>query len=183
MKKSQAETAKTRKRILKSASRAFRGQGFDGVSVKELMSEAGLTHGAFYAHFDSKDALMGEACQEAFRETVERLKLMVENAPAGQALQTYLKLYLGDAHLTSPELGCAIPMLGGEVARQSPEVRRGFTAGFEQMLAQVRQEAGGDEARAIATIAQAAGCIVLARAVDDPELSRRIMAACRAALL
>lgn len=180
MKKSREETARTRERILRSASRAFRSGGFGGVSVKDLMNEAGLTHGAFYAHFPSKDVLMGEACADAFKERAEGFHAMLDANP-GNELDTFVRYYLRPEHVSRPELGCPVPSLAGEAARGPDEVKQVFTRGVSRMLERLQRAIPGDDAEreAIAFLAEAVGAIVLARAVSDPDLQERILDACR----
>ncbi|MNK54056.1 HTH-type transcriptional repressor BepR [compost metagenome] len=184
MKKSKAETAKTRKTILRAASRAFRERGFNGVAVKELMGQAGLTHGGFYAHFPSKEALLVEACADAFSDSIERLMGVSAAAPAGEGLKAMIEAYLSPQHRDQPGLGCLIPSLGGEISRESPHVRQSFTQSVTKLLDLLKDQLDlGDpqerEAAALSLLARMVGGMLLARAVDDPELSDRILAACR----
>jgi TetR/AcrR family transcriptional repressor of nem operon len=187
MKKSKEDTARSRERILDSASRRFREGGFGGVSVKDLMGEAGLTHGAFYAHFPSKEALMSAACEQALAETARRLTPAEGQAPQ-EALTAFLDRYLSAAHVERPARGCAIAALGGEAARESDDVRDAFATGIATMIDRFAALVPGeDEAdrrdRAIATVAEAVGAIVLARAVAPGALRDEIVAAARRDLL
>jgi TetR/AcrR family transcriptional repressor of nem operon len=188
MKKSKEETQKTRQTILRTAARAFRECGFGNVSVKELMAQAGLTHGGFYAHFPSKEALFAEICGEAFAESVGHLTRAAEAAPAGHGRAAWIEAYLSPAHRDQPGHGCMIPSLGAEVARESREVKQAFTLNLTPMLARIAEQMDDTEpqarqTRAMAQLAQMVGGLLLARAVDDPELSDRILEACRASLL
>lgn len=186
MKKSKAETAKTRKSILRAASRAFRERGFNGVAVKDLMGQAGLTHGGFYAHFPSKEALLLEACADAFSDSLARLRGVASAAPAGEGLRAMIETYLSPHHRDQPGYGCMIPSLGGEISRESPHVRQAFSGSVTQLLGILGdyldvEDPQEREAAALSLLARMVGGLLLARTVDDPELSDRILAACREA--
>ena len=186
MKKSKAETAKTRTIILRTASRAFRERGFSGVAVKDFMGQAGLTHGGFYAHFPSKEALLVEACEEAFSDSLERWMGVAEAAPAGHGLRAMVETYLSPKHRDQPGYGCMIPSLGGEISRESPHVRQAFTRSISTLLERLGEhmeasEPQEREAAAMSLLARMVGGMVLARAVEDPTLSDRILEACRQA--
>jgi TetR/AcrR family transcriptional repressor of nem operon len=187
MKKTKEETARSRARIVDAASRRFREHGFEGVSVKDLMNEAGLTHGAFYAHFPSKEALMKAACEDAFAETQARLTRQEDLAPEAQ-LQAFVDAYLSMAHVEAPARGCAVPSLGAEAARSEGEVRAAFTAGIAGMIDKVAALVPGAtaeerRARAVTVVAEAVGTLVLARAVAPGPLRDEILAAVRRHLI
>jgi TetR/AcrR family transcriptional repressor of nem operon len=187
MKKSREETILTRERILASAARRFRESGFDGVSVKDLMHEAGLTHGAFYAHFPSKDALIGAACTAAFSESANQYGPRAEEGRP-DAVRRFLERYLSKAHLEAPGSGCMVPALAAEASRGSAEVQRTFSHGIAAMIDRLADVTPGDEAharrqRAIATLAEAVGAVVLARALEPGELQDSVLEAVRQHLL
>jgi TetR/AcrR family transcriptional regulator, transcriptional repressor for nem operon len=169
----------THERIVRAAARAIRRHGYNGIGVADLMREAGLTHGGFYAHFASKDALLAEAADRAGGEAVESLAKAVAGAPPEAALEALIRAYLSDAHTGAVEQGCAVAALGGETPRQAPEVRRAGTRRIKDMIGLVERQmpgwgqAGNHEA-AIAILAGLVGALVLARAVDEPTLSRAI---------
>src|SRR5580765_8284511 len=108
----------TRERILRAAARAIRKHGYEGVGVAEVMKEAGLTHGGFYAHFESRDALLAAAAEQAGAESNEKLSRAVASANPGQELTALVDAYLSDRHAAAPEEGCAIAAAGSEVPRQ-----------------------------------------------------------------
>lgn len=178
---------RTRQRIVREAAHAFREQGLDGVSIPEVMGHAGLTHGGFYAHFPSKDALIAESFAEGFGESAERLLDQGEGLPAGEALTTIIRAYLSRAHRDTPATGCVVPALTAEVARGSDEVRAGFSAALRAYASRLaallpHADASADgaattdhEADALALLAGMAGALQLARAVDDPALSDAIL--------
>lgn len=187
MKKTKEETARSRERIVTSASRRFREGGFAGVSVKDLMGEAGLTHGAFYAHFPSKDALIGAACADAFRETTNRLVPRAGATP-DETLTQFLDNYLSRPHLETPARGCAIAALASEAAREPGEVKAAFSDGIATMIDRLAELVPGDDPsarreRAITVFAEAVGTLVLARAVESGDLQDAILAAARRHLL
>ncbi|WP_422777770.1 TetR family transcriptional regulator [Pseudomonas mediterranea] len=178
-------TAARYQTILEEASRLFRAKGIAGASIAEVMKAAGLTHGAFYAHFDSKDAL---ACASIGR-AMDELALKLEQTIAGSDTpkEAVLALYLSKQHRDHPEAGCAMPALAVEVARE-PGMRRAFTRRVVEMIASFRsslpwQRGRSREDQAISFVATMVGAMVLARAVDDQPLSDRILRAARDGLL
>jgi AcrR family transcriptional regulator len=163
-------------RIVEAAARAIRRAGYDGVSVADIMKEAGLTHGGFYAHFDSREAMLAEAADRAGAEGLAALERVAAATPAPRALQAMLRTYLSKQHLESPENGCPVAALGSEMPRQAPEVRRAATRRIKEVIDLVARQASdwgqpGAHERALAQVATMVGALVLARAVDDPKLS------------
>src|SRR3954469_10475131 len=100
--------AETHERILRTAAAAIRRHGYDGVSVADIMKEAGLTHGGFYAHFDSREAMLAEALERAGAESLESLSRSAESLPSSERLESLVASYLSDRHLGSPESGCTL---------------------------------------------------------------------------
>lgn len=171
-------------RIVSAAARAIRRSGYDGTGVADIMKEAGLTHGAFYAHFPSREAMLAEAAARACAETAAATAGVVSSVPAEQALNAMLRTYLSPEHLAQVELGCPLAALGSETARQAPEVRRVTTRHVKEMIDLVARQSPdwGQPAaheRALATVATMVGTLMLARAVDEPALSASL---CEAAL-
>ncbi|MCS6802643.1 MAG: TetR/AcrR family transcriptional regulator [Chloroflexota bacterium] len=171
----------TRRRILEQTARAIRATGIERVGISALMGALGLTHGGFYAHFPSKDALAAEALAAALAEQCDRLLAAGEDGPAAM-----VDAYLSPAHRDHPEDGCPLPAVAAEVARGSPAVRRAFTAAFANTVARLATRLPGDRAAAredaaLALIAGMCGALLLSRAVDDPRLADRILLAARAA--
>jgi TetR/AcrR family transcriptional regulator, transcriptional repressor for nem operon len=180
--------ARTRRRIVETAARAFRAKGLDGVGVADLMAEAGLTHGGFYAHFDSKDALIEAACRHGIDATIETLDFRARGAPPGEGLRTIVRAYLSRSHRDDAARGCVMPCLAGEIARRPPATRRAFSEQLERLVAVIaRQLPTGDDAererRALGVAASLVGALALARAVDDRTLSDAILDAARAFVL
>lgn len=171
-------------RIVRAAARAIRKHGYEGLGVAEVMREAGLTHGGFYAHFDSRDALLAEAADYAGGESVENLSKAIRSAKPGEELAALVDAYLSDRHIEAIERGCAIAAAGSEVPRQPEPVRRASTLRIKELIGLVeRQMPGwgkaGTHEKAMAILSCLVGALLLARAVDDPELSRAMRKAAR----
>ncbi|MDR7377240.1 AcrR family transcriptional regulator [Rhodoferax ferrireducens] len=169
-------------RIVSAAARAIRRSGYDGTGVADIMKEAGLTHGAFYAHFASREAMLAEAADRACAESAAVATGVVANVPPEQALASMLHAYLSPEHLQQVELGCPLAALGSETPRQAPEVRRVTTRHIKAMvdLAARQSPDWGQPAaheRALVTVATMVGTLLLARAVDEPALSDSLCAA------
>lgn len=171
-------------RIVSVAARAIRRSGYDGTGVADIMKEAGLTHGAFYAHFPSREAMLAEAAARACAEAAALTADVVASVPAGQALASMLRTYLSPEHLAQVEMGCPLAALGSETSRQTPEVRRVTTRHIKEMVDSIARQSPdwGQPAaheRALVTVATMVGTLVLARAVDEPALANSL---CEAAL-
>jgi len=172
----------THERIVAAAARAIRRAGYDGTSVADIMKDAGLTHGGFYVHFASREAMLAEAADRAGAEALAISAGIAANAPAGLGLQAFLESYLSRAHMDAIEHGCPVAALGSEMPRQAPEVRRAATRRIKELIDLVARQLpdwGGPDAheRALVTVAAAVGTLLLARAVDDPKLSDQFRAA------
>lgn len=172
-------------RIVQAAARAIRRSGFDGTGVADIMKEAGLTHGAFYAHFESREAMLAEAADRAGAESNAFGASVIAAAPPERSLQALMQAYLSKDHLAAIETGCPVSALGSEMPRQSPEVRRAATSRIKEMIDLVARQAPdwgqpGAHERALVTVATMVGTLMLARAVDDPALSESL---CNAALM
>ncbi|QCX48145.1 TetR/AcrR family transcriptional regulator [Ralstonia pseudosolanacearum] len=171
-------------RIVRAAARAIRRSGYSGTGVADIMKEAGLTHGAFYAHFPSREAMLAEAADRASAESNAVAASVIAAVPPEQALRALIQVYLSKEHLKGIETGCPISALCSEMPRQSPEVRRVATRRIKEMIDIVARQLpdwGQPSAheRALVTVATMVGTLVLARAVDEPALSEAL---CGAAL-
>jgi TetR/AcrR family transcriptional regulator, transcriptional repressor for nem operon len=179
------KTPQTRKeasheRILEAATRAIRRSGYDGAGVATIMKEAGLTHGGFYAHFDSREAMLAEAADRAGAESVAALEQFAASAPPKEAFRMLVKTYLSRAHVERTATGCPVAALGSEMPRQAPEVRRAATRRIKEMIDLVGRHSPdwgrpGCHEHALVTTATMVGALVLARAVDDPKLSNSML--------
>jgi AcrR family transcriptional regulator len=172
----------THERIVEVAARAIRRSGYNGTGVADIMKEAGLTHGGFYAHFPSREAMLAEAADRAGVETVTASTRIAAAAPPDKALQSLLRAYLSKAHVKGVEKGCPIAALGSEMPRQSPDVRRAATRSIKEMIDVVARQSpewgqSGAHERALVTVATMVGTLLLARAVDDPKLSDALLEA------
>lgn len=172
----QSRKEATHERILDVASRAIRRSGYQGIGVADLMKEAGLTHGGFYAHFASRDALLAEVADRAGAESVATLERIAAGAPRGRGLEALLRAYLSKPHEKAIETGCPVAALGSEMPRQAPEVRRAATRRIKELIDLVGRQSPdwgepGAHERALVTVATMLGALVLSRAVDDSRLS------------
>lgn len=169
-------------RIVQVAARAIRRSGYNGTGVADIMKEAGLTHGAFYAHFESREAMLAEAADRAGAESNAFAASVVAAVPPEQALQALMQVYLSKEHVAGIETGCPVSALGSEMPRQSPEVRRAATRRIKEMIDLVARQSPdwgqpGAHERALVTVATMVGTLMLARAVDDPALSESLCSA------
>ncbi|CAD6550553.1 hypothetical protein LMG27952_05026 [Paraburkholderia hiiakae] len=164
-------------RIVNAAAKAFRKHGVDGIGVAQLMKGAKLTHGGFYAHFESKDALIVEAIEAAFTQMTARLETAVSEAPPAQRRRAMFDTYMTQAHRDHPEAGCAIPSLGADVSRLNADARRAFATGINSLIELIaaQEEGAASRAEAIATLATLVGGMVLARSVRSNALSQEIL--------
>lgn len=179
MKVSKEQVADHRKQILAAAGRLFRRHGFD-VTVADVMEEAGLTHGAFYGHFPSKEALIAEAVGEA-------LPKFSGSASQRNSAAEFAAGYLSVRHRNNRDTCCLFSSLGTEAARGSADLRHRMTQSVRARINHLSEEAKGgtpDEKRrsAIAAWSSMVGAMVLARIVDDETLSKEILAETRASL-
>jgi TetR/AcrR family transcriptional repressor of nem operon len=188
MRYSREHKLETHARIVKKASVRLREKGAHGVGVADLMKEAGLTHGGFYAHFDSRDALVIEAFGYAMDRGTERWRKVMEQTPPDKRFSTIVESYLTPLHRDDPGNGCAIPTLGAEIARESPKTRRAFAAKLEQMIDMIADQIPGVPRRAarkqaMATLATMMGAVVMSRIAGTGEFSDEILDAGREAVL
>lgn len=174
-------------RIVAVAARAIRRGGFQGVGVADIMKEAGLTHGGFYAHFRNRDALLAEALERAGQDTAARLGDGVarRQARGHSPLRALVEAYLSDRHLGEIETGCVVAALASEMPRQAAEVREAAAQRVQGLLAAVRRalpdDAPAESAAAVAS--QMVGALQLARALGDNTEGRALLKAAREALL
>jgi TetR/AcrR family transcriptional repressor of nem operon len=187
MRVSREQAARNRERVVDTAATLFRERGFDGIGVADLMQAAGLTHGGFYGQFESKEALMAEACAAAFEGSAGQWERMAASVPGEPPLGNIVRSYLSRRHRDRPGSGCTVAALGSEAARQGPPVRASVTQGVRSLIDKLAQWAPGRTAaarreRALATFAGMVGALVLSRAVDDEAFSQEILDAAAASL-
>jgi len=188
MRYSREHKLETHARIVRKASVRLREKGAHGIGVADLMKEAGLTHGGFYAHFDSREALVIEAFADAMDRSTERWRKLGEATTPDRRFATIVDSYLTALHRDNPGHGCAIPTLGAEIARESPRTRKAFAAKLEQMievlaaqLPDVPRKAARKQATA--AIATMMGTMVMARVAGNGDFSEEILQAGRDAVL
>ena len=174
-------------RIVEAAARAIRREGFAGVGVADIMKEAGLTHGGFYAHFPSRDALLVEAIESAGLENAKNVLSSAQDARlrGNSAFHKLVVGYLSEAHLKSAEIGCAVAALASEMPRQSTAVQKAAAQSVRRMLDAVQQALPpGVEPEAAASIAsQMVGALQMARALGANAEGKSLLAAVRRQLL
>lgn len=174
--------AETRDRVVKAAASAMRRLGPDRVSVAEIMGEVGLTHGGFYAHFKSKDALVGAAVEAAFAQSRTRLTRLTRHEDPQVLLAGLVDFYVSADHRDHPERGCPIALLASDIPRQGAPAREAFDAGVHGLIELIATRLEGGQERlglAGSLLAEMAGAVALSRAVSDPELSDRLLAESR----
>lgn len=171
-----AETAEKHSRILSAASALFREHGFAGVSVGKVMQATGLTHGPFYNHFDSKEALISESLHDASEKA-----LAVMDAACGtpEGLLAYLRGYLSKEHRDAPGQGCLLAALAAEIAREQ-DARSVLTRHVVAMTGRLQRLfpwriKKNARSQSIQMLSMMVGALTLARAVDDPKLSEEIL--------
>jgi TetR/AcrR family transcriptional repressor of nem operon len=188
MRYSREHKLETHARIVKKASVRLRERGAHGIGVADLMKDAGLTHGGFYAHFDSREALVIEAFVYAMDRSMERWRKLAEQTPPDKRLVTIVDSYLTAVHRDDPGHGCAVPTLGAEIARESPKTRKTFAAKLDQMIEMLAAQVPGvphkaARKRALATLATMTGTLVLARIAGNGDFSDEVLGAGRDAVL
>jgi TetR/AcrR family transcriptional repressor of nem operon len=170
---SENQAQKNRQRVVAKASKLFREGGFDGISVNDLMKAAGFTHGGFYNHFESKDALAGEALDYAFRQ----MDGVRERMPT---LDEFITSYLSEEARNAPGSTCPAAALAGEVARQSDDIKCVFAEGVERMIASIANllpKAPSARDEAVDVVCRMLGALVLARAMPaSSSLGRELLA-------
>jgi TetR/AcrR family transcriptional regulator, transcriptional repressor for nem operon len=172
---SQADKAASHERIVTTASGRMRRDGIDSVSVAELMNEAGLTHGGFYRHFDSRDELVAEAIAAALTQGSARIQAAAKLG-GPEALAAIIDGYLSRLHRDKPETGCAVAALPTEIARTDPRARAAYSRQvrtYIELLAELTPARDVDEGHLI--LAALVGALLLARAVEDRGLSDEIL--------
>jgi TetR/AcrR family transcriptional regulator, transcriptional repressor for nem operon len=180
MRKSKQDAAATRQRIIIAAAAAFRKNGIAGTGLADLMAAAGLTHGGFYRHFDSKDQIVAEACSAAAESLVEQLAASASGKSPQRGLKAIVEIYLSAAHRDEPADGCPLAALGSEMARADERTRAAATQALLKLVEVIASQFGKtrpDIARRRALVAAATmiGALTISRIVTDSELSASIL--------
>lgn len=180
--------AQTRARVVKEAARMVRADGAEKLGVAQVMARAGLTHGGFYAHFDTREALVAEAVAEAFKDGAGMYERATRDRSPREALTAYVAGYLSVRHRDRRDLGCPLPALASELPRLQPEARARFAEGVGRLTRRLEgliNAAGIDDAQALASsvLAEMVGAMSLARTLPDPDASAQMLARSRNAIL
>lgn len=182
MRVSQDEKDRSHLRIVDSAARLVRERGIGDTGVADVMAAAGLTHGGFYRHFETKEALLVAAIDAAFDEIVAMLAVSPEASASGDAVAGFERLYLSAEHVGNPGFGCPVAALAGDVARASAVLKRSFSEGVARIVASLARGMKGSEQRrrdlAARRLAMMAGAVMIARA-SDAETAKIILDACK----
>jgi TetR/AcrR family transcriptional repressor of nem operon len=188
MRYSTEQKAETHRQIVDAASREFRSKGLQGIGIADLMSQVGLTHGGFYAHFSDRDALVAEAATCAAMESFGRLHEAARSAPKGKEVEAMLDLYLSPEHRDDPGFGCLLPALAADIGRQSDTVKSAFTDSLKENMTRFSNymPARSNKEKlnqAFMLISGMAGAVLIARAIDDAKLSKVLLDSVRTHLL
>ncbi len=180
MRVSRQQAAQNRRNILTTASRLFRERGIGATGVDAITEEAGLTHGAIYSRFGSKEEIAAQAIGDALESSAKLWRRMIEREGRDQAFSLIVDAYLSPAHRDRPGQGCVVAALGGELARQSAAVRQAFTNQLKEALGVLagaipRRASSRVYDDAIAAFVAMAGALIIARAVGDERFSTRIL--------
>ncbi len=180
----QSHKARTRQRILDEAAVVMRECGTEGIGVAALMKRAGLTHGGFYAHFASREALVEAVIAEMFVDSKQRFADIVSLADPAQRLTQLIDSYLSEQHCNTPGEGCPLPALASEMAHLPLEARSLFSlqrAAIRDRLTQALQQLNHPQAESLANsmLAEMVGAVALARACPDDAEARSMLAASR----
>ena len=182
MRVSKKQAAQNRQKILTAATRLFRERGIGATGVDAITAEAGLTHGAVYSQFGSKQAIAAAAMREALAASRRIWRRLLERYGRGKVFPAIVAGYLSRDHRDSAGRGCLVAALGSEIAKQPERVRKAFTVELQEglellagLMPRTGEACGYDDA--IAAFASMAGGLILARAVSDEHLSNRILEA------
>ena len=187
MRVSRVQAEKNRETVIEVASRLFREHGFDGIGLKDLMEGAGLTQGGFYKQFASKDDLAAQASRRALESASRRWSAAAEDNPE-DPLGAVVEFYLSTGHRAERMDGCPVVALGSDAARQGADVKASFEAGIREYLKMLGGWIGeaDDEvpnARAMVVLSTMVGAVLLSRAVNDDQLSKRFLQAAAESVL
>lgn len=187
MRVSRAQAEENRQHVVDTASRLFRQHGYDGIGLKDLMKGAGLTQGAFYKQFGSKEDLIVEASARAMESATARWTRAIGAHP-DEALDAVLNFYLSKGHRKETTDGCPLVALGGDAARQGPGVKASFEAGIRehlQILADILDGKEGEHkrAKALTILATMVGAVTLSRAMNDTRLAQSLLDSARSSIL
>jgi TetR/AcrR family transcriptional regulator, transcriptional repressor for nem operon len=175
---------RSRARILSSASRLLRRDGIDGMSVAAAMKDAGLTHGSFYAHFDSKDELVAESIRFAVDETIGHMRAAVASPGNVSPLHAIINWYLSEGHLKKPWAGCAAALIGQQAVRSSATVKSAMAERVGMLIEFIATYTPGENEKSRRVLAQAIcstmlGGVVIASMYEEKAQREAILASAR----
>ncbi|MBS7705683.1 TetR/AcrR family transcriptional regulator [Chelatococcus asaccharovorans] len=181
MRVSRAQAEENRQTVIDVASRLFRRHGFDGIGLKDLMAGAGLTQGAFYKQFESKDDLVAQASRRALEDALDHWSAAAASRP-DNPLSAVVDFYLSEGHCAERSDGCPVVALGSDAARHGPHVKESFQAGIQEYLDLLDSWIGGPEdgqphSRSMAILSTMVGAVLLARAVNNEQMSAQFLEA------
>jgi TetR/AcrR family transcriptional repressor of nem operon len=182
------QKAETRAKLVREAASRMRSHGPDGVGVADIMRGIGLTHGGFYAHFESKDDLIAQAVAQMFSESAGRYARILDGTPEAERLSVFVGRYVSAAHRDTPQRGCPLTTIAADITRQSAAARAAFDDGVAAITGRIDTMLAGEAgparmARAASILSEMAGAVALSRAVADRAASDRILAATAASVL
>ncbi|TIX21978.1 TetR/AcrR family transcriptional regulator [Mesorhizobium sp.] len=178
MRVSRTQAAENRETVINVASRLFRERGFDGIGLKDLMKGAGLTQGAFYKQFKSKDDLAAQASRRAMESAAHKWSAATAANP-GKPLDGVISFYLSMDHREEKMDGCPVVALGSDAARQGAEVKASFEAGIKEYLDMLGGWVDEDDSgnKAMAVLSTMVGAVMLSRVVNNPDLAQAFLGA------
>jgi TetR/AcrR family transcriptional repressor of nem operon len=183
MRRSREDALETRRRIVETAAKLFRARGIARVSVADVVGALGLTVGAFYRHFESKDLLVAEAIEAASIETAARQDAMAPGEGVGERRAALLGAYLSKQHKDHPGRGCPVAALAAEMAHESLSSKKAFTRALDRLLCTLESivpgDAKEDRQRRLRSAAALVGALVLARSTSDERRAAEVLAAVR----
>jgi TetR/AcrR family transcriptional repressor of nem operon len=176
MRVSRIQAAENRQTVINVASRLFRERGFDGIGLKDLMEGAGLTQGAFYKQFESKEDLAAQASRRALESASQRWSAAIAENP-DDPLGAVIAFYLSAGHREEKLDGCPVVALGSDAARQGAGVKAAFEEGIKaylEVLGPLLPKTDGEDSnrKAMVVLSTMVGAMTLSRAVNDPDLAQ-----------
>lgn len=180
MRKSKAETAETRQRIVEVAAGLFRANGIHATGLADVMAAAGLSHGGFYRHFESKDQLVAEACEQGLIGIVGSLEAAARGCEGHDGFNAVVDAYLSESHRNAPARGCALAGMGSELARADEGTRAAAVRGFDMLVDLLATRIGNseneaDRSRATFALAAMIGGLTMSRIMTDPQASAALL--------
>ncbi|HKR41885.1 MAG TPA: TetR/AcrR family transcriptional regulator [Paraburkholderia sp.] len=180
MRKSKVETAQTRERIVEVAAGAFRANGIHATGLADVMAAAGLSHGGFYRHFESKDQLVAEACEAGLAGIVENLVAAANGSTGEDAFRAIVDAYMSTGHRDARANGCPLAGMGSELARADDATRAVASRGLDALVDMLAARMGtpaeeADRSQAVFALAAMIGALTLARIIPDPDASASLL--------